>query len=239
MVRPRRTVPPGLLVLAAMLCVAWPARTRCEEPVQAIALPAQAPEPVRWAAGELARVLRRHRLAEGTPAQAVCVRLDPPADAAGVPESFSLRIEGDGTVTVAASDAVGAMYGLLELAEQLEAVPSHVSWSDARARLTPMTTRPAVRVRAVNLFLHLTPDGRVAEWFHDEEFWRRLLERLARSRFNLIDFHGAFCPRRRSSPISFCHFSAVKDRMRLRPATWRCCGASSPGPPTAASASAS
>jgi hypothetical protein len=184
-----------LLVLSLCLVgAAWWAARAGE--ATAVVLPENAPEPVRWAAGELAAALRARQPAGGVPAGAIRVCLEPPPpDAAATPEAFTLRAGADEPVTVTASDATGAMYGLLEAAEQLEAVPGASSWAELRARLSPVAVRPAVRVRAVNLFLHVTPEGRLADWFHDEEFWRRLLELLARSRFNLIDLHGAYCPK--------------------------------------------
>src|ERR1700686_2874043 len=76
-------------------------------------LPADVAECTRWAAAEVESALREaNALSEAR----IAVELHPGAD---IPfEGFELTIR-EGAVRIVGGDAVGAMYGLLELAEQI------------------------------------------------------------------------------------------------------------------------
>lgn len=198
---------PRLLVLFA--ACAWLASACGEEPAPApqaefkptikILLPGDAPECVRWAAQVLQSTVASMPTRKESAEVTVKVYLRPEESAGGVggelvgavklpdaPESFAVSPDGtDANVVVAAGrGATGTMYGLLELALKVQGD----TWPP------PATARsPRVRLRAENLFLHVDKDGRVAPWFHEDEFWKRYLDLLARSRFNALDIHGAYC----------------------------------------------
>ena len=95
----------------------------------------------------------------------------------------------DGTTWIVGRDAIGAMYGALELAERLRlhgggAVPPPAALRGA----------PSIGIRAANLFWTL-PDQDQPEtswWYLDEQFWRDYLDLLAHARIDLLDFHGMY-----------------------------------------------
>lgn len=169
----------------------------------AVCLPERAPECVRWAAGEVVNALARAKVpgADGPRAGSIRVLVDPkPAEnpiAAKLPappEAFALELAQDGTIAVAGRDATGAMYGLLELAEQLALAPSAEDWPRFFAAIAPDSGKPAIPVRAENIFLHADPSGKLLPWFYDEAYWTGYLALLAKSRFNLLDIHGVYSP---------------------------------------------
>jgi hypothetical protein len=123
------------------------------------------------------------------------------ADAAAVPAASKLSplVDGraesyvisvvDGTTWIVGRDAVGAMYGALEIAERLRlhgggAVPPAATLRGA----------PSIPIRAANMFWVLPdPDQPETEWwFHDERFWRDYLDLLAHARLDLLDLHGMY-----------------------------------------------
>jgi hypothetical protein len=95
------------------------------------------------------------------------------------PESFAI-VPGSPTLVVG-RDEVGAMYGALELAEQLR----------DGGTAQPLARAPSISVRAANLFLVLPALGE-SWWFRDVAFWREYLGLLARSHLNLLDLHGMY-----------------------------------------------
>ena len=198
---------PVWILPALATVLGWPRLAQAQEPeAAAIALPAAASECVRWAANEVALALRAHRPGglQAPPVNSIRVLMAPRVQAgsavssfppfAAPAESFSLERSVQGVVTVHGGGETGAMYGLLELAEQVAGLPPAAAWGDLLARLEPVARSPALALRAENAFLHVGRDGQLAAWFHDEEYWRRYLELLARSRFNTLDLHGAYDP---------------------------------------------
>jgi hypothetical protein len=113
-------------------------------------------------------------------------KLAPQVDAR--PESYAVSLV-DGATWIVGRDAVGAMYGALELAERLRlhggaAVPPAATLRGA----------PSIPIRAANLFWVL-PDADQPEtdwWFYDEDFWQRTLDLLAHARLDLLDLHGMY-----------------------------------------------
>lgn len=197
---------PGCLLCAALLCAA--ARVAAEDApdslarlAEAIELPERAPESVKWAAGELLAVLARQKVpGAALPGHgAIKVNIAAPAGAdpaqapAAVPEAYVLHKHADGW-TVTGHDATGAMYGVMELAERLAAVPAAADWPAFFAAAEPARGAPQVAFRAENIFLHLNPDGTLANWFFDEAYWTGYLALLARSRINVLDIHGVYTP---------------------------------------------
>lgn len=115
------------------------------------------------------------------------------------PEEFRLRVA-DGAASVEGSDPNGALYGCLELAERVR-----MHGADALAG-PEVRGEPFLRDRGLNVFLTLPwnceknePDYDPAAladparwWFHNEDYWRTLLDQMARSRLNWLDIHGSY-----------------------------------------------
>jgi hypothetical protein len=102
------------------------------------------------------------------------------------PESYAIVTSAGMTWTVG-RDEVGAMYGALELAERLR-----LEGASALPLASAARGAPAVRIRAVNLFLTVPDSGETAWWFLDEGFWNEYLDLLAHARVDLLDLHGMY-----------------------------------------------
>ena len=157
-----------------------------------IKLPSDAEECVRWAAGDVLAALQS---AEVQPGEAD-IRVGIASDARpGIAEqSFSIeRLKTN--VVIKAGGAIGAMYGLQELAEQILNGKKHGTWSRIAQGITPTTQQPLVEIRADNMFIHVYPLE-----LNNLEMWRAYIDMLARNRFNLLDLHGAYDLRSTSFP---------------------------------------
>ncbi len=153
--------------------------------------------PVRFGLTDLrsALVARSYRIAESAPgaeAFTITVRVASRADASALPtkaESFVVQpiVQGKG-LRVTGRDDIGAMYGLLELAERIRS-------GTAPADIPKIVQAPFLAFRAPNPFLSLPYPfkGRWKEWwFRSEDFWKTYLDMLARARFNWVDLHGMY-----------------------------------------------
>ncbi|MDQ2730930.1 MAG: hypothetical protein M3Y56_04670, partial [Armatimonadota bacterium] len=168
---------PKLLLLAGLSLFSGPRFS-----LAAIQLPAPAPECVRWASEDVTAALER---AHVSPAAAqIIVNLDGPAELS--PESFQLQRQG-GAVVIRGGDAVGAMYGLQELAEQIRNGGAHDRWSGVLRSLKDTTQHPWVEFRADNPFCQVKP-----LILNDAPMWKAYIDMLARSRFNVLDLHGGY-----------------------------------------------
>ena len=114
----------------------------------------------------------------------VAVRLEHDPDASE--ESASIHRNGSG-YTVVASDAAGAQYGLLELEERLNLGTEPKSTGDEPVRISP---RFPFRAFKFNLPWYSYRWGEVMtqheETCRSRTFWLRLLDHLARCRFNAL-----------------------------------------------------
>jgi hypothetical protein len=143
---------------------------------------------VKWATGEL-----RDALA----AQHVTVNMHPSVQQAGAadlcvviggghtpgsPETMSLapgKVAGKAVVFASGSDARGAVYAALELADRV-----HHS-TDAMSALQiahEMTEQPANPIRSIAKYFESDVEDK--SWFYDREGWRAYLSMLAAQRFN-------------------------------------------------------
>ena len=139
--------------------------------------------PVDFGAAELASALRGH---------AAPPRVSLSIGEGGVGESFRVRVSGAGAtreIRIEGADAAGAMYGALEVAETIR-----LGGPEA---VTDLEKSPHLRVRGMKFNAPLdarTPSysdpGDAAQkniatmW--DAAFWREMIDRLARDRYNLI-----------------------------------------------------
>ena len=113
-------------------------------------------------------------------------------DAAGVTldsraESYQV-VPGDGSTTIVVGrDPTGAMYGAMELSEQLQ-----LNGPDFLPTSAPLGGAPVVPIRAANLFLVIRAQGESVWWFLDPQFWTEYLDLLAQSRMNFLDLHAMY-----------------------------------------------
>ncbi|MFB3902510.1 MAG: hypothetical protein ACE15E_03595 [Acidobacteriota bacterium] len=172
------------LVLALALMSPVPAAVR-------IVTPQDAPAPIRYAVGELRQAAERMtapgvtvylsaRSASGEPAFAG-------VSVPSAPESFTLDATRPGTIVIHGSDAVGAMYGALEVAESWKAGEQ----PDVVARGGRLTRQPFLPIRGLNMFLTTQGFDDTGSWYWSDDFWTRFLDILAYSRINFLDLHGA------------------------------------------------
>jgi hypothetical protein len=110
------------------------------------------------------------------------VTLDPRPESYGIVPAF-------GETFVVGRDAVGAMYGGLDVAERLR--------DDGAASIppsTPIFAFPAVSVRAANPFLVLPANGETTAtwWFRDASFWVEYLDMMAHARLDFLDLHAMY-----------------------------------------------
>ena len=114
---------------------------------------------------------------------------------------------------IQAGDAVGAMYGLLDLAERLHT-------RGASAWKTKTSGTPYLADRGVNLFLTLPWNyakndtdyelGALTDpnrwWFHNADYWTTLLDLMAKSRLNWLDIHGSWDISSTRAPNLYAYF---------------------------------
>ena len=147
-----------------------------------IRLPQGAPQCVRWGAENVENALAAKHIPEAQARVSVtygAARL--PAD-----EAFSLEKKG-AAIAVRGGGPVGAMYGLLELAERIEESAGSGRWAGIAAGIQPAHQRPYLAIRADNVFIHVHPF-----LLDDMAMWRQYIDMLARDRFNMLDLHGGF-----------------------------------------------
>ncbi len=99
-------------------------------------------------------------------------------------EGFRISRQG-GTLAITAPDATGAMYGALEVAEQL-------GMGHTLANIQPKQAQPHLTVRAIKFDLPWSPyrPGQAHEQHvavcRDLNFWRRFLDQMAENRYNML-----------------------------------------------------
>ena len=110
----------------------------------------------------------------------------------GAPESFRVQVSGEGTaraIRIEGADAAGAMYGAMDVAETIRL--------GGTAAVKNLEKSPHLRVRGVKFNAPL--DARTPSYtdpsdaaqkniatMWDASFWRELIDRLARDRYNLV-----------------------------------------------------
>ncbi len=119
------------------------------------------------------------------------------------PESFKIIAE-ENKISVNGSDPVGLMYGIYELAEQIDMKSGKgmVILNTIQAK----SAEPALEIRADNIFLKLEDDDTISPWFYEEEFWKGYFTTLSRNRFNVCDIHAMYQLINTSFPDLFPYF---------------------------------
>ncbi|HEY4394290.1 MAG TPA: hypothetical protein VGP64_09525 [Polyangia bacterium] len=101
-------------------------------------------------------------------------------------ESFVIAPIG-GATWIVGRDAIGAMYGALEIAERLRL--------DGAGAVPPSDVSrgaPTVGFRGANLFWVLPEADETSWWFLDEGFWTGYLDLMAHARLDVLDIHGMY-----------------------------------------------
>jgi hypothetical protein len=119
------------------------------------------------------------------------------------PESFKIMVDKN-KILVDGSDPVGLMYGIYELAEQIDMGTGKGLAVLYNIRET--SSEPALEIRADNIFLKLENDDAISPWFYEEEFWKRYFSSLSRNRFNICDIHAMYNLENTSFPDLFPYF---------------------------------
>ncbi|MBN1352912.1 hypothetical protein JXJ21_26215 [candidate division KSB1 bacterium] len=122
-------------------------------------------------------------------------------------ESWRIQVISRGTpphLAVSGSDPVGLMYGIFELAEQIEMQPEN--GVAVLEKIAARSGKPALEIRADNPFLTIETDGSISPWFYDETFWKSYFSTLARNRFNVCDIHAMYVLHETSFPNLFPYF---------------------------------
>ncbi|MBI3720907.1 MAG: hypothetical protein HY248_00010, partial [Fimbriimonas ginsengisoli] len=172
-----------------------------------ILLPLLAEGPIEFGKAELLRALQT----AGKPQLIADVEVQ--VAGTGEAEGFSLTFDG-GRAQIKAPDASGAMYGCLELAERVRTRGS-AGWSGPAVQAAPW-----LRDRGYNVFLTLPWDLAKNDtdydpaaltdpqrwWFQNDEFWRLLLDEMARARLNWLDIHGTWDISRTDAPNLYAYF---------------------------------
>lgn len=160
-----------------------------------IVLPSGAAKPVRFGADEIggALVARGEEVVvtegdrdDDPTALRVEIVIEP--DASHPEESYRILRPADRVVRIAAGDAVGAMYGCFDVAEQIE----FAEGDRPNDWVRPRSREPFLRLRADNPFITLSEDNTISPWFYDEAFWTAYIRQLALNRYNLLDLHAMY-----------------------------------------------
>jgi hypothetical protein len=199
---------PHIAILALAIAGAICAATRAPAAPIAIGVSADAPACVRFGAEDLAAALAANggaaevrsdfsgadvligvaRVAGATPPEAA--------------ESFTIARRG-GQLLIVGRDAVGAMYGALDAAEQ-------VRWAGRGVRLAeavkPKSESPYLALRGTNPFITVQAVQDPNSWFFSADYWRGYLEMLARNRINWLDLHAMYNLVSTGFPNFFCFF---------------------------------
>ncbi len=118
-------------------------------------------------------------------------------------ESFVIRRINKNRLAVIGSDAGGAMYGALDMAEQIRySQKNKFSIKDIKEK----SERPFIKLRGVNPFLHVQAMLNTTSWYFSDAFWEDYLNRLAFTRHNFLDIHAAYDLGKTNMPNIFSFF---------------------------------
>ena len=131
----------------------------------------------------------------------------------GAPETYSIKLDGRHAV-IEGGDAAGTMYGELEMGERAR-LRGAQAWKKGTVNGVPF-----LKDRGLNLFLTLpwnyeanNTDYRPESltdpdkwWFQNDDYWRMLLNSMARHRMNWLDIHGAWDVSVTDAPNLYAYF---------------------------------
>lgn len=123
------------------------------------------------------------------------------------PESYNVWIASNRSVFIEGSDATGAMYGALDVAEQIR-------WANASnlvGQIRPSTESPYLQVRGINIFLTTQDIDNPEGSFWSDEYWEDFLNMMARDRYNFLDIHGPCDAVTLRFPNAYSYFVSLPD----------------------------
>ena len=206
------------IVLTVLIC---PTPCRAEGDSTTIVVSPHAAAPITFGIDELQSVLVGKGIhvsvAKGPSDQGVQVMIgtagdrellgSPATPAPSGPESYALSVVLPRKIIVEGSDAVGAMYGAMDLAEQVDEAATARYFGEIHAA----TKSPYLTLRGVNMFLTTqdidNPDGA----FWSDDYWQGYLGMMARDRYNLLDIHGPLDAVTLTFPNGFAYFVSLPD----------------------------
>jgi len=213
------------LLLLAISCLLLAAEASAVPAAQTVALvlAEKAPAPVKFGAEEIHRALAKKGLksltTQGPSPGNVQIFLGVRGDAhlggmegnrlkvSEAPESYALSVPSRQAIVVEGSDAAGAMYGALDLAEQIGWAPG----SEFASQIKPVSKSPFLQVRGINMFLTTQDIDEPEGAFWSDEYWNGYLDMMARYRYNFLDIHGPCDAVTLTFPNGFSYFVSLPD----------------------------
>lgn len=215
---------PGLVLMAAILC----GGIRPASAAIRVLSPQDSQPAVAFGVGDLAKALEAagedvERTAQAGPAEGTSILVTLASDEAALEafgakgakvgekaESFAIVPVRKGfhpAVAVVGRDAVGAMYGAMELAEQ-------IGFMDGKVRLGQIKAKqgsPFIALRGSNAFLHTQALDDPDSWYFDDAFWQGYIDTLARTRHNFLDLHATYDLTSSLFPNVYPYFFKIKE----------------------------
>jgi len=121
-------------------------------------------------------------------------------------ESYAISTSGR-QIRVEGSDASGAMYGALDVAEQIAGSANN----DFAGQVRATTKSPFLPIRGVNMFLTTQDIDEPGGAFWSDEYWVGYLDMMARDRYNFLDIHGPCDAVTLTFPNGFAYFVSLPD----------------------------
>jgi hypothetical protein len=122
-------------------------------------------------------------------------------------ESYAVSIPSGKVIVVKGSDATGAMYGALDLAEQI----SEGAGGDWVGQIRARSKSPFLAVRGINYFLTTQDIDLPGGAFWSDDYWKEFFDMMARDRYNFLDIHGPCEAVTLGFPDGFCYFVHLPD----------------------------
>jgi len=122
-------------------------------------------------------------------------------------ESYVLSIPSPKVIVVTGRDATGAMYGALDLSEQI----SWTEGNDLVGQIKSHSQSPYLQIRGINYFLTTQDMDLPGGAFWSDEYWKKFFDMMARDRYNFLDIHGPCEAVTVGFPDGFCFFIHLSD----------------------------
>ena len=179
--------------------------------------PAAAPQ-IEFGASELSSAIKGRLQSEvriGSQSSSRCASIrvlvqdrESPGVVPNKPESFAINKRSSNSMVVTGSDATGAMYGSLELAERI----AMAKGENILEHINAIQQSPFLEVRGVNHF-PTTQDmeDEVHGGFWSDSYWNGFFDMLARNRYNLLDLHGPVDSVSLRFPTAFSYFVSLPE----------------------------
>jgi hypothetical protein len=208
-----------LIAIVLLAILNYPAPCFAETENTNIAVSTDAAAPISFGVQELQRALKQKgvevSVAGKRSAHGMQIIVETAADRATTgpaappasPESYAISVVPPQTIVVEGSDPVGAMYGAMDLAEQIDWAGSAAYFRDVHA----VTKSPYLALRGVNMFLTTQDIDNADGAFWSDEYWQGYLGMMARNRYNLLDIHGPCDAVTLTFPNGFAYFVNLPD----------------------------